>query len=299
MSREERICSRLPRFYKSWMEDSILYKLIKAISRELDFSHGLVVEMMKSHWVDTASSKDLDMMGSIFKLGRMLGEDDGRYRARLKRAIVDFTGGGTIASITSTLKELVKDEVKIVENPPVEALYEVKVMSGDTWLLGSSSVEETTLPEITIEAEDVIENPEIMNVDFNESISFKGRLERGDKLIIGNGRCLLNGVDVTDRVSMRNIPKLYRKASTWRYSELIRERIGAFDVTRFDESIFAVSIPKATIRFRWVRYQPATFKVQVKRESLNRSGISEKYMQEILNYMKAAGVKAFIEVIGD
>ncbi|MEM1546350.1 MAG: hypothetical protein QXY40_06420 [Candidatus Methanomethylicia archaeon] len=298
MSRAERICERLPKFYKSWMEDSILYKFIKAVSSELDACRDLIVEMMKSHWVDTASNSDLDMMGSIFRIERLTGEDDEHYRIRLRRAIADFTGGGTLTSISSMLRMLIGDDFKIVEYPPIEGYYEVRVMSGDTWILGSNSVEESTSTEIIIEAEDTVENPEIKNLDFNESICFNGRLEKGDKLVVKDGKCLLNGVDVTDRASINGLLRLYRKASTWRYSELIKERIGVFDTTRFDESIFAVSIPKAKISFKWLRYQPATFMVQLSQESLNRSGVSKEYVQEILNSMKAAGVKAIVKVMG-
>jgi len=297
MSRAERICERLPKFYKSWMRSSTLYRVIEAISIELNACGDEVAKMMKSHWVDTASGMDLDMLGSIFRLRRTSGEDDEHYRVRLKRAIADFTGGGTIYSISSMLRELVGDDFNIVENPPAEGYYEVKVMSGDTWILGSESVEKSTLPEIVLEAEDTIENPEIVNVDFKESISFKGRVEKGSRLTIRVDECLLDGVNVTDRIS-GVIPKIRRRQSTWRYSELIKERIGVFDNAKFDESIFTTSIPKARIVFKWLRYRPAAFTVQLRKESLNRSGISKEYVQEILNSMKAAGVDAIVEVLG-
>ena len=295
MSTVERISERLPNFYKSWAKDSILYRIIGAVSGELDNSQLMIVEMMRSHWVDTASQQDLDMMGLLFGLQRISNEDDEHYRSRLKRAIIDFTGGGTLISINSMLKTLIGDGIEILENPPAEANYEIRVMSGDTWSLSNNSIEEATAPEITIEAEDTIENPEIVNLDLNESLNFKGKLQKGDKLQIKGEKCMLNGNDVTKKVLIEKTPNLYRKASTWRYAELIREKIGIFDSTTFDESIFAVSVPKAKIAFKWTRYQPATFMVGIRRESLNRGYMFKEYVKDVLNSIKAAGVKVIIE----
>jgi len=295
LSSSERISERLPNFYKSWARDSVIYRIVDSVSRELDDCQGLIVEMMRSHWVDTASKEDLDRMGPMFNLRRIIGEDDEHYKIRLKRAIIDFTGGGTTVSINSMLKTLIGDDIEIIENPSTEGGYEVRVMSGDTWIIGSNSIEEVTKPEITIEAEDVIENPEVVNIDRAESINFKGKLQKGDKLVLKDGKCLLNNTDVTKKTIMTDIPHLLRRPCTWRYAELIREKIGIFDSTTFDESIFAVNIPKAKISFKWTRYQPATFTVRIRRESLNRSSTFKNYVRDILDSIKAAGVKVIVE----
>lgn len=295
MSSVNRICERLPAFYRSWSKDTMVYKMVEAVGEELDVSREKVMEMMRSHWVDTASGVDLDKMGPLFGLKRILGEDDAHYRNRLKAAVVDFTGGGTLESIRSMLRSLVSGEVEIVENPAVDAEYELKVMAGDSWSLGNCSVEDVTVPEISIEAEDVIENPQVVNEDLNESFSFQGKMSKGDRLVFKEGKCFLNDEDVSDRVTVGNVPHIYRKPSNWRYVELIREKIGVFDSTAFDESIFAVSVPKAKVAFKWRRYQPATILVRIGREALNRSRTVEEYVKDVLGSIKAAGVKVIVE----
>jgi len=255
--------------------------------------------MMRSHWVDSASDGDLDRISQLFNLKRIVGEDDEHFRARLKGAVIDFTGGGTLASINSMLKTLIGDDISVVENPPTESYFEVRVMSGDSWSFGNNSVEEASIPEIIIEAEDVIENPQILNEDFEQALGYNGVLNKGDKLVIKDGKFLLNGEDVSERVSPKVLPKIHRRVSSWKYVELIREKIGVFDSTTFDESIFAVNVPKAKISMKWVRYQPATFSVKLNRDSLNRSKVPKEYVEEVLNSIKAAGVKVIVEEVGE
>ncbi len=255
--------------------------------------------MMRSHWVDSASDGDLDKMSQLFGLKRIVGEDDDHFRMRLKGAVVDFTGGGTLTSINSMLRALIGNDVCVIENPPTEAYFEVRVMSGDSWSIGNNSVEEVSIPEIVIEAEDVIENPQILNEDFEQTIVYNGVLNKGDKLVIKDGKFLLNGEDVSEKVSSKDLPRVYRRVSSWKYVELIREKIGVFDSTAFDESIFAVNVPKAKISMKWVRLQPATFSVRLNRDSLNRSRVPKEYVEEVLNSIKAAGVKVIVEEVGE
>lgn len=298
MSSSKKIRDRLPDFYKSWDEGSVLYRMIGAIGSDIDGTKSGIIEMMRTHWVDVALNGDLDRIGSLFRLERASGEDDASYRARLKRAIVDFTGGGTLASIRSRLDDLFGPHYAITENPSAEGRYEIRVMSGDTWSFRSESVQEITTPEIIIEAEDIIENPEIIN-NLGDSLSFKGKLQKGNRLLVSEGRNRLDEVDVKNELLMNRVPRLHRRATTWRYTELIREKIGIFDDTMFDESIFAVGIPKAKITFTWTRYRPATLKVQIKEEALSRGGRSEEHVQEVLESMKAVGVDVIVEVRGD
>jgi hypothetical protein len=294
LSSSDKIFSRLPDFYKYWLKTSVIFKLVKAIGTELDYAKESVYNMMLSHWIETASDGDLDLMGSIFNLKRMEGEDDERYRGRIVRAIVDFTGGGTLYALSSMLKNMVGEEVQIVENPPTEAAYEVNVMSGDTWTLGSDSVEEKVTPTIEIEASDRIENPSISNLDFNTYVNIKGVFEKGDKIVIEKDKCYVNNVEVSGKLESKTV-FLHRRASTWKYSELIREKIGVFDSSYFDESIFAVSTPKAKVKFKWTRFQPATIAVKIRREALNRSNYTKEYVKEVLDSIKAAGVNVIVE----
>ena len=299
MNSANRISGRLPSFYRSWDKNSTIFRIVNATSGEIDSSRQLILEMMRSHWVDSASDGDLDRISQLFNLKRIVGEDDEHFRARLKGAVIDFTGGGTLASINSMLKTLIGDDISVVENPPTESYFEVRVMSGDSWSFGNNSVEEASIPEIIIEAEDVIENPQILNEDFEQALGYNGVLNKGDKLVIKDGRFLLNGEDVSERVSPKVLPKIHRRVSSWKYVELIREKIGVFDSTTFDESIFAVNVPKAKISMKWVRYQPATFSVKLNRDSLNRSKVPKEYVEEVLNSIKAAGVKVIVEEVGE
>lgn len=296
LSSSDKIFARLPDFYKYWLKSSTIFKLVKAIGTELDYTKESAYNMMLSHWIDTASEGDLDLMGSIFGLKRIEGEDDERYRGRIVRAIIDFTGGGTIYSISSMLKNMVGEDVQIIENPPTITSYEVNVMSGDTWTLGSDSVEEKVIPTIEIEATDKIENPSISNLDFNTYINLKGVFEKGDRIVIKDSKCYLNNVELKERIEYKTV-FLHRKTSTWKYSELIREKIGVFDSSYFDESIFAVSTPKAKVKFEWTRLQPATLAIKIRGEALNRSNYTKEYVKEILDSIKAAGVKVIVEEV--
>jgi len=214
-------------------------------------------------------------------------------------AILDGVDTMNKESANSMLKTLIGDDISVVENPPTESYFEVRVMSGDSWSFGNNSVEEASIPEIIIEAEDVIENPQILNEDFEQALGYNGVLNKGDKLVIKDGKFLLNGEDVSERVSPKVLPKIHRRVSSWKYVELIREKIGVFDSTTFDESIFAVNVPKAKISMKWVRYQPATFSVKLNRDSLNRSKVPKEYVEEVLNSIKAAGVKVIVEEVGE
>ena len=71
-----------------------------------------------------------------------------------------------------------------------------------------------------------------------------------------------------------------------------------FDTAKFDEHTFAVKIPAVKIRFDWTRLQPATFEVVIKSKALEGSGYSVPYLENVVNSMKAAGVKAIINVSG-
>lgn len=78
--------------------------------------------IMRSHWVDTASGKDLDRLGALFSIPRGK-EKDSDYRGRLKTAIISYRGGGTVGSIKMMARialGLPPDHpIEMRENPPV------------------------------------------------------------------------------------------------------------------------------------------------------------------------------------
>jgi hypothetical protein len=50
------------------------------------------------------------------------------------------------------------------------------------------------------------------------------------------------------------------------------------------------------VRYEWTRQQPATFQINIKPEALLRSGLTEDYIKERANYLKAAGINVIVKV---
>lgn len=301
MSKTERILKRLPSFYKAWDRRSLLYSILSSIGKRLEEADKDLDAVLRSHWVDTAVGRDLDKLGALFNIERRPGEPDTRFRSRLKRAIQEFKGGGTVKAILTSIRALLEAPeeapIRIVENPPREEVEEVHVRSGDTWVMSSRSVVDA-YPAITLTVESPnsqVTNPTITNVDTGEEVRFNGVLRSGDELVVSNGRALLNGVDVTDKLSTTTI-RLLRRTCRWSYSEVMREEMGVFDRARFDESIFAIDIPQVKVVFKWTSLTPAAFELHVPRELLGGEGDLE-VLEATLSSIKAAGVKAEVKVV--
>ena len=303
MNRVERICNRLPRFYKHCEKDSLVFSLIRAVSRQLDEAEEKITDTMKAHWIDTAVEDELNKLGVLLGLSRLSGEDDLQFRARLKRAVNEYKGGGTVSAILDAVKALVRaqgeEDVEIVENPRASGFAEFTVRAGDEWTLGSNSITDAQ-PSLTLTLEEGggVSNPQIMNLDTGESITFKGRLKGGQNLVIKKKKASIGEKDVSGRISPQKIPRLLRRGTTWKYTEALEKLIGVFDTAKFDEHTFAVGVPSVRIRFDWTRLQPATFEVRIKSKALRGSGFSMLYLEKVVNSMKAAGVNAVIKVSG-
>ncbi|MFQ5759119.1 MAG: hypothetical protein ACE5IF_05530 [Candidatus Bathyarchaeia archaeon] len=303
MDRVERICDRLPRFYKHRAKDSVIFSLIRAVSRHLDEAEEKITDSMKAHWIDTAVEDKLDKLGVLLGLSRLSGEDDLQFKARLKRAVNEYKGGGTITAILDAVKALVRaqseEDVEIVENPRASGFAEFTVRAGDEWTLGSNSITDAQ-PSLTLTVEEGggVSNPQIMNLDTGESITLKGKLKSGQKLVMKKKKASIDEKDVSGRISPQKIPRLLRKDSTWKYTEALEKLIGVFDTAKFDEHTFAVGVPSVKIRFDWTRLQPATFEVRIKSKALRDSGFSKPYLEKVVNSMKAGGVNAVIKVSG-
>jgi len=301
MSTADRINDRFPRFYRNWDRASVIALLIHAISKQLDEAESGISDLMQAHWIDTASKEDLEKIGNFVESKRIPEESDEHFRTRLKNAVEEFKGGGTVSVILGQIRQLVSarsKEVEIIENPLVEDSAEFSVKANDSWKLGSNSIEDE-LPAISLAVEDKgeVSNPQITNVETGRSITFKGKLKTGERLVIKQGNASIGQQDVTESLSTKEIPVLPRKLSTWKYSEELLERIGVFDRAIFDEHTFAVGVPTVKVRFEWTKRPPAAFVVQIKRKALRDSGISESYLEEVVKSMKAAGVRGIIKVI--
>jgi hypothetical protein len=302
MSRVERIGDRLPRFYNWWNKQSAILSLISSFSLELDGAEEEITKLMKSHWVDIADGDDLDMLGMLLRTKRIAKEDDHFYRLRLKRAISEYMGGGTVNAITEALRALIhaeqEDDVRIIENPELPVAVDLRVMSGNTWNLGSNSILNAT-PTIILsfEGEGEVVEPVIENVDRQESVAYKGTMKSGQKLVIMQGRSELDGKDVTEQVKIVKFPQLMRSKSVWKYSESMSELLGVFDSAKFDEHTFTTGIPFVNIRFEWVSQEPASFEVHIKSKALKESELTLENVEEFVNLKRAAGVKSTVKII--
>lgn len=261
-----------------------------------------LVSIMRAHWVDTARGEDIDRLGALFNIERKDQESDPDYRNRLKTAIISFKGGGTMDAVRMLVRitlGLPQDyNVDIIENPPVDLKRTWKVSSGREWLINPRNIQDT-VPDITITVETEnakITDPVITNLTTRETISFKGDISYGKPLKISNGKALVNDKDMTDRLSTTSIPKLPRKKTKWQYTEYKGANIGTFDQTNFDGSVFVIDVT-SSITFKWTAFQPATFELRLPEELLFRSGVTAGYMQDLINSVKASGVKADVKVV--
>ncbi len=302
MPRIEKISERLPHFYKHWEQNSFLFSLISALGKRLDESEKEMVAIMRSYWVDTATGIDLDRLGALFNLRRKESEIDPDYRNRLKAAIISYKGGGTKSAIQMLVRialRLPQDyPVKIDENPDVVLKKKWKVSAGSEWMVNPRNIHDT-VPDITIEIEtenSKITDPTITNLTTGESIKFKGDLFFGDVLNIRRGAAILNDHDETARLSTMSIPFLPRKKTKWQYMEYAGANQGIFDSTNFDEAVFVIKII-SSVTFEWTAKQPAAFDVLLPEELIMKAGVTAEFMQEIVNSVKACGVKAEVKVI--
>jgi hypothetical protein len=284
----------------SYEKSSLIFNFLQAIDKELSNLDEGITDLMKSHWVDSAEGKDLDKLGVLVSSERT-SEDNLVFRRSLKKTVEEYRGGGTIYIILEKLHDMLSpgetDDIEIIENPRVNTSAEFSVVASDTWILGSESIkDETPTLTMSIDGEGEVTNPQIINVDTNKSISFKGKLPSGKLLKINQKKALLGDQDITNKVNSEDALQLFRKKSEWKYSESLSEVIGIFDSAKFDMNNFAIGIPTIKVRFDWEKSQLSTILVKIKSSTLLKSGLTKKYLEKTLNSMKAAGVKVILEV---
>jgi len=302
LERTRRIADRLPEFYRTWDTDSVIFKLLDSVGRALAEEQKSVFRIMRTHWVDTANGGDLDRLGAIFELKRDTGEADDDYRARIKSALRQFKGGGTCASVKALMADFLSvqpEELEIVENPEFEMSIARRVSGGQSWTLGSTSVEEASpVIEMTLQGEgNVVLNPALRNLDSNERVGFEGRFRVGQRLVMSRDSATLDGEDVSSAVSAApGFPRLLPGGSRWVYEEAISAKVGHLDRSAFEGSIFKVPVPDAIIRLTWSGRTPSSFVLAVPSKTLQESGVSEEEAVAFLNIIKGAGVYAELVV---
>ncbi|MDI9609013.1 MAG: hypothetical protein QFX34_01880 [Candidatus Verstraetearchaeota archaeon] len=302
MSRAEKMCDRLPKFYRGWDRGSLVYAFISSFASQLDDADDQIAEIMRAHWVDSATGQDLDRLGAAVVSKRMQGEDDEKYRSRIRRAVSDYRGGGTVRAILESVMGLIgtasEGDVEIIENPLLTLSEEVKVMAGETWTISSRTVEDVD-PRIRISVEEggEVKDPTLTNLKTGGTVTFKGTLVGGKEIMLSKGKAELNGEDVTDKIEVKGFPKLLREGSIWKYSESLSGLLGVFDSAKFDEHTFTKGIPYLTIRFEWEGHAPASFEVRIKSGALKRSGLEVADVERFVSRMRAAGVASRVRVI--
>jgi len=302
MERTLRILDRFPHFYKTWDNDSLIYRIVVALGKRLDESDNELTRILRGHWVDTANIHDLDNMGNLYNVKRKPGEPDDLFRSRLKRTIIEYKGGGTINAILNSVRMtlgLPNDyPLELVENPPAEVSKEFMVNPGDTWRFSGESVQDATPTiEISLVTEgERITDPRIINLDTGEEVAYKGIVQQDEVLTITEDGARLNRKNVSKNLSPSKPPTIPRKETAWTYREPISEEIGVFDTAIFDESKFAIGIQTVRLGFKWISHQPATFEINIPRKAL-RDDDDLEIVKESVDSIKATGVNAIIKVV--
>ncbi len=105
----DRLIDLFPDVYAARDRESLLYKLLDAAGAELMDADESIKNLLKSHWVDYASSSGLDGLGAIFGVARRRLPDgslepDAIFRLRLKSIVPLFTGGGTRRAVLGAVR---------------------------------------------------------------------------------------------------------------------------------------------------------------------------------------------------
>ena len=301
MSQQNRIAERLPSIYKSWNPDSLIYKFLGAFAKRFEESQKDIRRILRSHWIDTAHGGDIDKLGIIFNLTRTEGQSDSEFKDRVKNAIQEYRGGGTVKAVLATLKGTLGttngDQIKLIENPPRNMKIEKIVHAGDIWSMKSESIMDAK-PSIkfkVLEENAEAKNPTLQNLATGETLSFTDSLQSGEELTILDGKASLGKTNVTKKIKKTEIT-LTRKESSFQYTEALSEKIARFDTGTFDTSIFAVGIPEISIVFQWEAHRPASFEVQIPKAILERTGTNPERVEKIIHSVKASGVTATLKI---
>lgn len=310
MDTADRIVERLPRFYKALDIQSNFFRFLKTFAEYYDENQKELFSTMRSHWIDTGYGIDIDLLGSIFKLKRRTNESDDSLRKRIKFFIAEFTGGGTreaIVAQTTLYLDLKDTAPTLIENPPVAQVRDLKVRHGDIWTARSLSIndENVAMTLSILESEknergalSELSDPAIVDHEnAGNSIKFNGTIRSGQKLIIRrDGTAELDGEDVTSRISGKGL-KLLRKGSRWIFQESVSPNIARFNQAVFDKHVYAMFVPTAVLHLEWTAHLLAAFEIRVPSEALKNTGVTKQDLEEMINTIKAAGVKAFVTIV--
>jgi hypothetical protein len=123
-------------------------------------------------------------------------------------------------------------------------------------------------------------------------------VKKGQTLVIEDGKAKVNNKEVKKSLSAPKPPTIPRRMTRWTYRQPISEEIGVFDTAVFDESKFAVGIPRVRLGLTWTSNQLATFELRIPRSALTREN-SLQMARDAVESIKATGVKAIITTVED
>jgi hypothetical protein len=312
MEKADKIVERLPDFYRARERQSYIYNMIQGIAKVISHLEQDLSLVREAHWIESANGIDLDLLASIIGIGRKAKENDEEYRSRIRHSIATLKKGGTVEAVKTQLAAYLgtsKNDIMLIENPPVDMQLEKQVVSGDTWNLTSSSInDEHATVAISIE-EGEAKNPTITNLDSNVAIKFNGILKKGEVLEIHQGAAKLGGSDVTASVSLEKenstslkdsgMPIITRKSSTWIFREGLTDTLARFDQSKFDKNIFYKSVPPTRVTFKWTARLLAAFEVRISSKALGMSNMTKGEVEALVNAIKAGGVRTFVTILSE
>ena len=310
MNSADNIAERLPEFYRAREKGSHIYQFISALADIIDEQKREIIRIQDSHWIDSSSGVSLDLIASIFGLGRKRKENDEDFRKRISNTAANLKKGGTIDAVRSQLAQYLaisKQDVTIVEFPPTEMTLQKQVFSGDTWTMSANSISSEALSIILAISEGEAREPSITDLDANLTVRFKGSLKKGDTLEISHGKATLNGVDSTSLIYFEGdkdimakneeLPKISRKPSKWIFREKITDTIARFDSSRFDENVFFEPVPPTTLTMKWTARLLGSFEVRIPSEILDQNELTVEERTQFVNAIKAAGIRSSVTIM--
>lgn len=314
METADNIVERLPGFYRATEKDSYIYEFVSGFARIINEQEKELAKIRDAHWIDSSRGINLDLLASIFGLGRKRKEGDDDFRSRIAATIADLRKGGTVEAIRIQLAQYLatsKEEIVVVEYPPTEMTIQKAVLSGDTWSMKSSSINnnEKVMIILSLENGEAIDPTIIMDTDTNFFIRYKGTLKKGDLLEINEGKARLNGVDVSSSISYEkgnkpvpltdDLPQIARKPSKWIYREKITDTLARFDQSRFDENVFFKFVPPTSLTIKWTARLLGSFEVRIPSRALETTDLTKEEIEELVNAIKAAGIRSFVTIMTD
>ena len=88
-------------FYVTYVSESVISRYLRTAGDELDLVEEQLNSIIEKKFVDKATGKDLDRLGTLFGdvIGKRSGRDDTQYRIYLKSVVQSFVSRGTINGI--------------------------------------------------------------------------------------------------------------------------------------------------------------------------------------------------------